>query len=103
MPLVRRVDVHVHVDETGDEKPIPGVDHRCAGRNRRRAGGANHGHPIAVDPDGYSPSWAWFRSVDQDAANTRDHGFRNTSITLYFQCLEPLSRTFTNRVVHIRA
>jgi hypothetical protein len=79
MPLVRGVDVHVHVDETGGEKPIPGVNYRCAGRDGRHATGADGHHPITVDYDGYWLSRASTRPVDQGAADNRDHGLRNIS------------------------
>jgi len=79
MPLVRGVDVHVHVDETGGQEPIPSVNHRCAWRDGRQAAGADGHHPITVDHDGYWLSRVSTRPVDQSAADNRDHGLRNTS------------------------
>src|SRR4029450_974976 len=103
MPLVRGVDMHVHVDETGGEKPIPGVDHRGAGRDRRRPGGADRRHPIAVDHDGYwrspgRPSVPSIR-VPPTTAIMAPVTFPKQS---YFQYLESWIWNVTNRVIHSR-
>ena len=84
MPLVRRVDVYVHVDEAGSEELASGVDHRRAGWDRRRRGGPDPGHPVAVDHDVHWLRLVAPRSVDEGAANDRDHAFRNTPRTLCF-------------------
>jgi hypothetical protein len=84
MPFVRRVDVHVHVHETGGEKPAPGVDHRGARRNRRGRSRTDRRHSIAVDDDRLRLTRTAARPVDKGTADYRNHDVRNISKTVCF-------------------
>ena len=71
VPLLRRVHVHVHVDEPGRKKPATAVDDRGARRNRRGRRRTDAGHAVRLDDDRYWRQRWTAGPVDQSGADNR--------------------------------
>ena len=83
VPLVARVDVHVHVDQAGYQELAAPVDGLGTGRGRRGRRGAHGGQPLALNHDCGVLHRRAASPVDQDSSlhrqgrRSRHHDFAN--------------------------